>query len=135
MVKGVRKRHFSEMMVMPVTFAVGCNVYKLWPLPRIGESASQPLREVLPIVEEMLEGHGLRDGAIVEIRCQSAPRRQFHLVGPGWINPLTMHILPRACTQFANSARLAWRQNREFNSKFCKQVQRFEIHGGFRQPH
>src|SRR5947209_10890558 len=64
--QSVAQCHLAKMMMMPIALTIGCDVHQLRAFARIGKSTEQSLGNTFAIVQQTLEGHGLRNRTIIE---------------------------------------------------------------------
>src|SRR5579872_2527892 len=92
--QGVTESHIAVGVMVAIGFAIGSDIGQLRPFAVVGEAPNQALRKVLASVENILKGHRMRDGAIVEEQGDISARREIRKVSPGGIDAASANILP-----------------------------------------
>ena len=122
-------------MMVPVAFPVGGNVHQQRLAAVRGNSLQESVGETLTVGQQTLECHRLRNGAVVKEQGDGSSRRQPRQVGRHGVNVAAVDIQPLAAVYPFYPFGLVRRQDRKKNAVLGQDVQRFQVHGGFRQPH
>src|SRR5262249_45602323 len=130
----ISQRHVAVAMMVAVGLAIRGDVDELSPGAGIREPTSQPLRELLATLQQLLKSHGLGDRAIVKEQINPASGWQTGKVGARGIDFPAAYVPPASSTQLARPGRLALGKNGEFDAKLREDLQRLYVNRCFRQP-
>src|SRR5436190_10235403 len=114
-------------MMMPVRFAIGGDVYELFPLAAIIKCSGQSLGEFFAAGQQALKCDRLRYRAIIKEDRQRAAGTQLHEIGTCRIDLTAINIPPVALAHFADATRLKWGKNRELEAALRQCVERLCI--------
>src|SRR5258708_14505628 len=114
--KGVCQRHLAMAMMVPVRFAIGCDVHQLVPLAPVVESAGEALCETLAAGQELFKSHRPRYRRVVEKNGDVASGGQSHQIAPSGIDLAAVDIPPASFANFPDATGLERRKYRELNS-------------------
>src|ERR1700739_1060744 len=131
----IAERHFSEVVMMAVTLPVGGDVNQLRTFALVGKTTHESVRESLAVAQKTFEGDRLGNRTIVEEKVDAFPRRQFGEIGAGRIDAAVAYVVISSALPGTNALGLARRQNRESDSVFSENFERFDVDRGFGQPH
>ena len=134
-VQTICQRHFAEAVMMPVTFAVGCQMHQLRLVALVVKCAQNALCKCLSAVQQTFKSNGLRDIAIVKKQGNRPTRRQPTEVRTARINVFIDHICPIWATDVLKCLCLARRENRVFDAMSGENFQTFGICRRFCEPH
>ena len=132
MMQGERECHVAVPVVVPVGFTVGCDVGQLRPVAPLGVGAEDSLGELFAVAEELLKGHGARNGPVVEENLDRPPGRQAQQVGHGRVDAGPTHVPPGAAADFPHTPGLMGREQGEANPQLHQDLERFQIDCRFR---
>ena len=130
----VGQGHVAVGMVMAVRFAVGGDVHELGMLAAVVEPLEEPGQEAVAVVEQPLEGHLLRDDAVVEEQDDRPARGKPAEVGARRVDAAG-DLDPALLAELAPPPGLPGGQDREPDSRLGQDLQRLDVHGGLGQPH
>ncbi len=94
LVEDVGQRHVAEGVVVSVALAIGGDVHQFGVGSAVVEALHQVVEEILATGEDALEGHFLRDDAVVEEQGDRTPRRQPAEVRPRRVDPPAGNVFP-----------------------------------------
>src|SRR5438093_116616 len=134
-VQSIGQGHFAVLMMVAISFTVGCDVNDLRPPPAVGKSGDEPFSEIFAALQQALECDRLRDRTVVKENGNSLARTQLHLVGHRWIHAPAARLAPRTATNPARALGLVGRKNGKSNSETGEDVEDFHVDCGFGQPH
>ncbi len=147
--QGIGKSHLSVAMMVAITLAIGGHMHHL----RIGVAGVKATRQapgkIFAVVENSFKGDRAGMGAVVEENGNASSLLQPNQVGmvgmDGGIGSLgpardgavqsVENGLQGGFRALANPGALVGRKNREQDAILRQQIQRFDIHRGFRKPH
>jgi hypothetical protein len=129
----VGERHVAVAVVVAVGLTVGRDVDHARPVVA-GEGAEQPLDELLAVVEQLLVGHRLGDGPVVEEQRDAAAGGEVQEVGQRRIDALVALEAPPLAAGRPHPRRLRLRQDGEAQAQLGEDVEALEVHRRFRQP-
>ena len=135
MIQGIGERHLAKAMVVAVTLPVGGHVDELR-LRGIGRKRFQePGDQSLAAVQQLLKGNGPRGGSVVEEDAYRASGGQPQEVGHCCLYAASFNASPFSGSGAANARRLVRGEHREFDAGRRHDLQCFQVHRRFRQPH
>src|SRR5581483_6778244 len=101
---------------------------------RIAKALHEPAEELLPAVEQPLEGHRRGDYAVIEEKGDAFAGGELLLIGPRRVDGAG-NFGPGFLAAFAPAPRLTRGQHREADPRGGKGLQRRRIDCGFSKPH
>ena len=133
-VQRIGERHVAEPVVVPIGLAVGRDRDELVAVG-LAEGSEQTLHEQLATLEQLLEGHGPRDPAVVEEDRDRSAGGQRHAVRPAGVETFGRLLGPHGVAARANARGLMGGENREADPLLGENLQGLGVDGGLGQPH
>ncbi len=106
MMQCICEGHFALLVMVAVGLTIGGDVNDLGPRARIRERGQKPSSEVFSFFEQVLEGDGLRNGAIIKKHRDALAGWQRHVIGHRWIDLSSARIPPGAASALPRTLRL-----------------------------
>ena len=93
-VQGVGQCHVAVAVMVAVGLAVGGDVHQLGPVAVLGKCSGQTVGEILPTIQQALEGDGPGNRAVIEEEVDGPAGRQAKQIGHGRIDAAAADVVP-----------------------------------------
>src|SRR5690606_11592495 len=133
-IKAVGKCHFTQFMMMAITFPICCNIHQLYFLSPI-KLSFEFFSKTNPVIQQPFKCHSLRCRPVIEKQVYLISRRQVTHVSSLGIYFCVFCIFPFFFSNFSNSLSLIRRKYGKLYAVFCHYFKGRSINSSFSHPH